>query len=172
MDTRPRSESNRNQSRVNPLKLIRRQTLNFEKGDRGGHPTAPSIKMAKKFELDCINGDIVIYYEELKILVDVLNTCKSRFCDNPNDPLWEQVNEVLTELSGEIEGQDRAEKQWEAGKPQIRHCGACCKDTVHRPDDERGLICYTCEPEMSWWGNRYEFQINALQRTLNGGEGV
>ena len=118
--------------------------------------------MTEKFELNYMDGHIVIYGTDLRILVDVLNACKSRYCLEPNDPLWEKVDEILTELTDEIESQDNAEKQWNAGKPQLRHCEVCCQKTVHRPDDERGLICYTCEPNPVWWGNRYKVEINAL----------
>ena len=118
--------------------------------------------MADKFELDGLNGDIVIYHKDLKILAEILEPCKSRYCDDPTDPLWKQVDEVLTEINGEIEGSEREVKGWNDGKPQLRHCGVCCQQRVHRPDDERGPVCYTCQPNPVWWGERYEREIEKL----------
>ena len=122
--------------------------------------------MEDKFELDGLNGDIVVCHKDLKILAEILETCKSRYCDDPTDLLWEKVDEVLTEINGEIDGQDLAIKARNDSKPQLRQCAVCCQQRVHRPDDERGLVCTICETPPFWWNRDYQFEIRELVKTL------
>lgn len=118
--------------------------------------------MKYKFETDYAScGKMALWRENMEMIIEVIEATYE-FADADTQA---KMDAILKEMKGDLEAADKAEKRHESLKPVKQYCIPCNAYTIHKPDDERGLLCFHCEGLAGgWWEEDYAHDISKLKR--------